>query len=47
MHGIGIGCGMHRDRAYAHFTTGTDHAQRDFPAIGNQDLFEHLARLIR
>jgi hypothetical protein len=47
MHRIGIGGGMHGDRLDPHFPGGADDAQCDFAPVGDQDLFEPGAALIR
>jgi hypothetical protein len=47
MHGIGIGGGMHGDRLNAHFAAGADHAQRDLPAVGDEDFSNMGQPLIR
>ena len=39
MHGVGIGGGMDRDRLDAHFMAGAMDAERDFAAIGDEQLF--------
>jgi hypothetical protein len=41
MHRVGIGDGMNRDGADAHFVTGAMDAERNLSAIGNQDFFKH------
>lgn len=41
MHRIGIGRRMHRHRLDAHLAAGPQDAQRDFAAVGDQDLLEH------
>ena len=41
MHRISIGGGMHGDCLNTHFARSADHAQRDFPAIGDENFFEH------
>jgi hypothetical protein len=40
VHGVGIGGGMHRHGADAHFVAGAVDAQRDLAAIGDQHLFD-------
>ena len=37
VHGIGIGCGVHRHRLDPHFVRGAVDAQSDLAAIGDQD----------
>ena len=43
MHGVGVGGGMHRDGRDAQFLAGPQDAQRNFAAIGYEDLVEHAA----
>ena len=45
MHGIGIGGRMNGDGGNTHFPAGAVDAEGDFPAIGDQDFFEHSRRL--
>ncbi len=40
VHGVGVGGGMDGDRGNAHFAAGAQDAQRDFPPVGDQDLFK-------
>ena len=47
VHRIGIGGGMDSDSADAHFAAGTMDTQRDFAAIGDEDLPEHCHAPIR
>ena len=42
MHGVGVGRRMHGDCRDAEFLGGAQDAQRDFAAIGDKDLVEHL-----
>ena len=39
-----VGLGIDRDGLDAEFAAGANHAQRDFPAVGDQDFFEHFYR---
>jgi hypothetical protein len=41
VHGVGVGSGVHRNSGDAHLLAGAVDAQRDFAAIGDQDLVEH------
>jgi hypothetical protein len=41
-----VGLGVHRDRLDAELPARDDHAQRDLPAIGDQDLLEHQVGLM-
>ena len=41
MHGVGVGGRMHGDRRDAEFLGGAQDAQRDFAAVGDEDLVEH------
>ena len=41
MHGVGVRGRMHRDGRDAKLLAGPQDAQRDFAAIGYQDLVEH------
>ena len=43
MHGVGVGSGMDRDGRNAEILAGTQHAQCDLAAIGDQDFFKHAA----
>ena len=43
VHGLGVGGRMDGDRGDAQLLRGAQDAKRDFAAIGDQDLFEHLA----
>ena len=38
MHGVGVGGGMHGDGGDAQFAAGALDAQRDFAAVGDEDL---------
>ena len=39
--GMGVGIGIHGDRAHRHAARGGGHAAGDFTAIGDQDFFKH------
>jgi len=41
VHGVGVGFGMHRHGADAHFAAGAMNAQGDLSAVGNQYFFKH------
>ena len=41
MHQFAVGGGMNRHRLDAQLLAGTHHAQGDFPAVGDQDFFQH------
>src|SRR5262245_46216203 len=45
MHRVFVRGGVYRDRGDAQLLAGAQHPQRDFPAIGNEDLVEHPRRL--
>ena len=47
MQRFGIGVGMNRDRPDAKVPRRPDHPDRDFPAIGDQKLFQHQSRSAR
>ena len=42
MHGVRVRGRMHRHRRNAEFFARPQHAQRDFPPVGDQDFIEHL-----
>ena len=41
MHGVGVGGRMYGDGGDAHFLARAIDAQRDFPAIGDEDFVKH------
>ena len=41
VHGIGVGRRVHGHRGDADFLAGAQDPERDLPAVGDQDLFEH------
>jgi len=45
VHCVFVRGGVHRDGGNAQLLAGAQHPQRDFPAIGNEDLVEHPRRL--
>src|ERR1700745_2420119 len=45
MHRVFVRGGVYRDRCNAQLLAGAQHPQRDFPAIGNEDLVKHPRRL--
>jgi hypothetical protein len=44
MHGVGVGGRVNRDGSDPHVAAGAVDPERDFPAIGDQNLLEHQAR---
>ena len=46
MEGISIGIGVHRHRLDAHLTSGTNDADGNFAAVGDQDLLQHEADIL-
>ena len=42
MHGIFIGCGMHRNCCNAKLAAGSEYPKGDLAAVGYQDLFDHF-----